>query len=217
MSWLDGDRRAARNRRAQGPFRRSAKSPEERTRAFKTPRWSAERRCRVPLSFGDPGDKPRLVDYAPFGAPPPLILGRISAWSQFKDFCEESQPLKREKIGRPRELRPSSPRMRGSSIPESPSSAIHLASTLEYWVARSSRAMTGDRAAATSLLHRAVRHRRPQIALREWEFSGPSLSIEKRGGRNAARRTLVTAAACFPDRRETEAHGNASRRSTAAS
>jgi hypothetical protein len=32
VSWLDGDRRAARNRRAQGPLRGSAKSPEERTR-----------------------------------------------------------------------------------------------------------------------------------------------------------------------------------------
>jgi hypothetical protein len=37
------------------------------------------------------------------------------------------------------------------------------------------------------------------------------------GRRNAKRRTLVTAAACFPDRRETEAHGNASRRPAAAS
>ena len=39
---------------------------------------------------------------------------------------------------------------------------------------------------------------------------------KKRGRRNAERRTLVTAAAYFPDRRETEAHGNASRRSVAA-
>src|SRR3954454_19287831 len=35
VSWLDGDRRAARNRRAQGPLRRSAKSPEERTRVLR--------------------------------------------------------------------------------------------------------------------------------------------------------------------------------------
>src|SRR6185436_20017151 len=35
VSWLDGDRRAARNRRAQGPFRRSARSPEERTRVLR--------------------------------------------------------------------------------------------------------------------------------------------------------------------------------------
>src|SRR3954469_13017638 len=39
----------------------------------KSPRRSAGRRCRVLLSPGDPGDKPRLVDYAPFGAPSPLI------------------------------------------------------------------------------------------------------------------------------------------------
>src|SRR5437660_12725288 len=43
-----------------------------------------------------------------------------------------------------------------------------------------------------------------------------NLPKEKRGRRNAERRTLVTAAAYFPDRRETEAHGNASRRSVTA-
>jgi hypothetical protein len=31
VSWLDGDRRTAQKRRAQGPLRGSAKSPEERT------------------------------------------------------------------------------------------------------------------------------------------------------------------------------------------
>src|SRR4030088_522672 len=41
-------------------------------------------------------------------------------------------------------------------------------------------------------------------------------SLEKRGRRDAERRTLVTAAACFPDCRETEAHGNASQRPVAA-
>jgi hypothetical protein len=35
VSWLDGDRRAARKRRAQGPLRGSAKSPEERTRVLR--------------------------------------------------------------------------------------------------------------------------------------------------------------------------------------
>src|ERR1700710_1543060 len=35
VSWLDGDRRAAPNRRAQGPLRGSAKSPEERTRVLR--------------------------------------------------------------------------------------------------------------------------------------------------------------------------------------
>src|ERR1700710_3017815 len=34
VSWLDGDRRAARKRRAQGPLRGPAKSPEERTRVL---------------------------------------------------------------------------------------------------------------------------------------------------------------------------------------
>src|SRR3954451_16137722 len=38
--------------------------------------------------------------------------------------------------------------------------------------------------------------------------------VQGEGGGSAERRNLVTAAACFPDRRETEAHGNASRRST---
>ena len=46
-----------------------------------------------------------------------------------------------------------------------------------------------------------------------WSFS---LSPLLEGRRNAERRTLVTAAACFPDCRETEAHGNASQRSAAA-
>src|SRR5258708_21029185 len=43
-----------------------------------------------------------------------------------------------------------------------------------------------------------------------------NLRGQERGRRNAERRTLVTAAACSPDRRETEAHGNASRRSVTA-
>jgi hypothetical protein len=42
----------------------------------KSPRRSAARRCRVLLFPGDPGNKPRLVDYAPFGAPSPLISRR---------------------------------------------------------------------------------------------------------------------------------------------
>src|ERR1043166_9324392 len=48
--------------------------PGRTDRGFKTPRWSAERRCRVPLFPGDPGDTPRLVDYAPFGASASLSL-----------------------------------------------------------------------------------------------------------------------------------------------
>src|SRR5438309_10345682 len=37
-------------------------------RSKKSPRWSAERRCRVPLFPGDPGNTPRPVTLAPFGA-----------------------------------------------------------------------------------------------------------------------------------------------------
>src|SRR6185295_11049251 len=66
-----------------------------------------------------------------------------------------------------------------------------------------------------SLFPPGKRHRCPQIPSREWWVHKTSLE-KKRGRRNAERRTLVTAAACFPDRRETEAHGNASRRSVAA-
>jgi hypothetical protein len=46
-----------------------------------------------------------------------------------------------------------------------------------------------------------------------WAFSFSPLF---EGRRNAERRTLVTAAAYFPDCRETEAHGNASQRPAAA-
>src|SRR3954470_15297908 len=48
VSWLDGDRRAARNRRAQGAFRGSAKSPEERTRVLKNA--ATERREALPCA-----------------------------------------------------------------------------------------------------------------------------------------------------------------------
>src|SRR3954453_14299744 len=41
-----------------------------------------------------------------------------------------------------------------------------------------------------------------------------NLPRRKRGRRNAERRALVTAAAYFLDRQETEAHGNAFRRSS---
>src|SRR3954470_15234602 len=49
------------------------------------------------------------------------------------------------------------------------------------------------------------------------EVSGDLALSQKRGRRNAERRTLVTAAAYFPDCRETEAHGNAFQRPAAAS
>src|SRR3954451_18415860 len=43
-------------------------------RSKKSPRWSAERRCRVPLFPGDPGNTPRPVTLAPFGASTSLSL-----------------------------------------------------------------------------------------------------------------------------------------------
>ena len=64
--------------------------------------------------------------------------------------------------------------------------------------------------------HRAHRYRSaeasscPQIASR-MRIRGPP-SGKGEGERNAERRALVTAAACFPDCRETEAHGNAFQR-----
>jgi hypothetical protein len=46
--------------------RKAAKSPEERTEAKRSPRWNVERRCRVPLFPGDPGNKPRLLPRCAF-------------------------------------------------------------------------------------------------------------------------------------------------------
>jgi hypothetical protein len=46
--------------------RKAAKSPEERTEAKKSPRRNVERRCRVPLFSGDPGNKPRLLPRCAF-------------------------------------------------------------------------------------------------------------------------------------------------------
>src|SRR3954465_13779461 len=40
--------------------------PGRTDRGFKTPRRSAERRCRVPLSPGDPGDTPRPLPSCAF-------------------------------------------------------------------------------------------------------------------------------------------------------
>src|SRR5205085_9138294 len=54
---------------------RVATSPEERTRVLRRRGGAPNRRCRVLLSPGDPGDKPRPVTIAPFGAPPPLTKG----------------------------------------------------------------------------------------------------------------------------------------------
>ena len=54
MSWLDGDRRAARNRRAQGSLRGSAKSPEERTKVLRRREGASEGVPR-PLVSVSPG------------------------------------------------------------------------------------------------------------------------------------------------------------------
>ena len=48
--------------------------PGRTDRGLKTPRRSAERRCRVPLSSGDPEDMPRPVTVAPFGASAPSLF-----------------------------------------------------------------------------------------------------------------------------------------------
>src|SRR3954447_26942509 len=42
--------------------------PGSADQGLKTPRRSAERRCRVPLFPGDPGNTPRPLPIAPFGA-----------------------------------------------------------------------------------------------------------------------------------------------------
>src|SRR3954466_5823966 len=67
LAWLDGDRHAAQI--AEG-----CHVPGRTDRGFKTPRRSAERRCRVPLSSGDPGDKPRPVTARLSALPLPPIL-----------------------------------------------------------------------------------------------------------------------------------------------
>jgi hypothetical protein len=55
------DQRACSRRCLEEPVPRSKKSP----------RRDAERRCRVPLFPGNPGNKPRPCYGAPFGVPPP--------------------------------------------------------------------------------------------------------------------------------------------------
>src|SRR6195256_4920151 len=65
VSWLDGDRRAARKRRAQGLFRGSAKSPEERTRVLRR-RGGTLRGVAVCLCFPKAGSKPRPLPRCAF-------------------------------------------------------------------------------------------------------------------------------------------------------
>jgi hypothetical protein len=124
VSWLDGDRRAARiKRRAQGPLRGSAKSPEERTRVL--------RRCggtlrgvAVCLCFSAIRETSRgRYQGAPFGVPSPLNVegrklkaqlarrrGNESAWlfeSEDQNFTQDDATFSA-----------SFPRRRGPSIPE---------------------------------------------------------------------------------------------------
>ena len=76
VSWLDGDRRAARKRRAQGPLRGSAKSPEERTRVLRR-RGGTLRGVAVCLCFSAIREISRgRYQGAPFGVPSPLKKGR---------------------------------------------------------------------------------------------------------------------------------------------
>jgi hypothetical protein len=63
LMWLDGDRRAVRNRRVQAS---AGQVPGRTDRGFKTLRRNVERRCRVPLFSGDPGNKPRLLPRCAF-------------------------------------------------------------------------------------------------------------------------------------------------------
>jgi hypothetical protein len=82
-----------------------------------------------------------------------------------------------------------------------------------------SRRSPGRRGETLCASHRSSFRTSVIVARKSFCVSGVSgdLALDnKRGRRNAERRTLVTAAACFPDRRETEAHGNASRRPAAA-
>src|SRR3981189_3882225 len=76
VSWLDGDRRAAPNRRAQGLFRGSAKSPEERTRVLRR-RGGTLRGVAVCLCFSAIREISRgRYQGAPFGVPPPSLTSR---------------------------------------------------------------------------------------------------------------------------------------------
>ena len=76
VSWLDGDRRAAPKRRAQGPLRGSAKSPEERTEVLRR-RDGTSRGVAVCLCFPAIRETSRgRYQGAPFGVPSPLKKGR---------------------------------------------------------------------------------------------------------------------------------------------
>src|SRR3954453_1580172 len=78
-----------------------AKSPEARTRAT-PPRRNVERRCRVPLFPGDPGNKPRLLPRCAFRRSASLfsVRGRFTeptihakAFAGGDDACPEKREL----------------------------------------------------------------------------------------------------------------------------
>src|SRR3954470_7443050 len=74
--------------------------PGRTDRGFKTPRWSTERRCRVPLFPGDPGNKPRLLPRCAFRRSASLfsVRGRFTeptihakAFAGGDDACPEKK------------------------------------------------------------------------------------------------------------------------------
>jgi hypothetical protein len=67
VSWLDWG--GARREIAVG-----SQVPGSTDQGFKTPRRSAERRCRVPLFLGNPGNKPRLLPRCAFRRSASLFL-----------------------------------------------------------------------------------------------------------------------------------------------
>src|SRR4051794_3349481 len=69
VSWLDGDRRAARNRQEPSPRKNGPGSKRTRRR-------NVERRCRVPLFPGDPGNKPRPLPKVRLSASRPPSFSR---------------------------------------------------------------------------------------------------------------------------------------------
>jgi hypothetical protein len=91
VSWLDGDRRAARKRRAQGPLRGSAKSPEERTRVLRR-RGGTLRGVAVCLCFSAIREISRgCYQGAPFGVPSPLNVEGRSTKSPTRAAARERE------------------------------------------------------------------------------------------------------------------------------
>jgi hypothetical protein len=73
LEWLDGA--GARGRKPSGSWRKPLLVPEARPQGQKSPRRDVERRCRVPLFPGDPGNKPRPLPRCAFRRPVTPHLG----------------------------------------------------------------------------------------------------------------------------------------------